>query len=83
MCVCRTVALCVLLQGFDLIWESVGGDMFTTCSRALAHGGRLVVIGMMSQYTDGWAPSKVCLPSVPPHVIPCNTPMPTRMVMYG
>jgi NADPH-dependent curcumin reductase CurA len=35
--------------------------MFTTCSRALAQGGRLVVIGMMSQYSDGWAPSKVRL----------------------
>ena len=48
-------------QGIDLIWESVGGEMFTTCSRALAQGGRLVVIGMMSQYSDGWAPSKVRL----------------------
>ena len=47
------------LQGIDLIWESVGGDMFTTCTRALAQGGRLIVIGMMSQYSDGWAPSKV------------------------
>ena len=46
-------------QGIDLIWESVGGDMFTTCTRALAQGGRLVVIGMMSQYSDGWAPSQV------------------------
>ena len=33
--------------------------MFTTCTRALAQGGRLVIIGMMSQYTDGWAASKV------------------------
>lgn len=45
-------------QGIDLIWESVGGDMFTTCTRALAQGGRLIVIGMMSQYSDGWAASK-------------------------
>jgi NADPH-dependent curcumin reductase CurA len=35
--------------------------MFTTCSRALAQHGRMIVIGMMSQYTDGWAPSQVCL----------------------
>ena len=28
---------CILFaQGIDLIWESVGGDMFTTCTRALA-----------------------------------------------
>ena len=32
--------------------------MFTTCTRALAQGGRLIVIGMMSQYSDGWAASK-------------------------
>ena len=51
--------MCFLLaQGIDLIWESVGGDMFTTCTRALAQGGRLIVIGMMSQYSDGWAASK-------------------------
>ena len=46
-------------QGIDLIWESVGGDMFTTCTRALAEGGRLLVIGMMSQYSDGWGASQV------------------------
>ena len=28
---------CILFaQGIDLIWESVGGDMFTTCTRLLA-----------------------------------------------
>lgn len=46
----------------DVIYESVGGKMFSTCVNALARGGRLVVIGMMSQYTadasKGWAPSQ-------------------------
>lgn len=51
-----------MAQGIDLIWESVGGEMFTTCTHALAQGGRLIVIGMMSQYSDGWAPSKVASP---------------------
>ncbi|GAQ80953.1 ARP protein [Klebsormidium nitens] len=49
-------------QGMDVIYESVGGKMFSTCVNALARGGRLVVIGMMSQYTadasKGWAPSQ-------------------------
>ena len=27
------------------MWESVGGEMFETCIRALANNGRLVVIG--------------------------------------
>ena len=47
------------LQGIDVIWESVGGDMFRTCTRALGQGGRLIVIGMMSQYADGWGASEV------------------------
>ncbi len=51
------------LQGIDLIWESVGGDMFTTCTRALAQGGRLIIIGMMSQYSDGWGASQVIISS--------------------
>ena len=36
-------------KGVDVVYESVGGDMFETCLNALAVGGRLVVIGMMSQ----------------------------------
>lgn len=44
-------------KGVDLVWESVGGEMFETCVRALANGGRLIVIGMMSQYSTGWKPS--------------------------
>jgi len=39
--------------GVDLVYESVGGDMFNTALNALAYKGRLVVIGMMSQYTSG------------------------------
>lgn len=37
--------ICTAKQGINLVWESVGGDMFQTCTRALANGGRLVVIG--------------------------------------
>jgi len=33
------------VQGVDLVWESVGGEMFETCVHALANGGRLIVIG--------------------------------------
>lgn len=31
--------------------------MFSTCVDALAPKGRLIIIGMMSQYASGWAPS--------------------------
>lgn len=40
-------------SGVDLVYESVGGEMFETCLNALAVGGRIVVIGMMSQVRGG------------------------------
>ena len=36
------------------MYESVGGQMFKAAVDALAFKGRLVIIGMMSQYGDGW-----------------------------
>ena len=36
--------------------------MFRTCTKALGQGGRLIVIGMMSQYADGWGASEVTTP---------------------
>ncbi|XP_074292939.1 uncharacterized protein LOC141619813 isoform X2 [Silene latifolia] len=46
-------------EGIDIIYESVGGKMFDMCLNALAIFGRLVVIGMISQYQGehGWTPS--------------------------
>ncbi|CAM6102136.1 unnamed protein product [Calypogeia fissa] len=46
-------------NGIDLIYESVGGEMFKTCLNALAKFGRIIVIGMISQYQgeNGWEPS--------------------------
>ncbi|XP_047977339.1 prostaglandin reductase-3-like isoform X1 [Salvia hispanica] len=45
-------------KGVDIIYESVGGEMFDLCLIALATYGRLIVIGMISQYQgeDGWKP---------------------------
>ncbi|KAK9096901.1 hypothetical protein Sjap_022398 [Stephania japonica] len=45
-------------KGIDIIYESVGGQMFDLCLNALAIYGRLVVIGMISQYQGehGWKP---------------------------
>lgn len=40
-------------KGVDLVYESVGGDMFQTCLNALGIFGRLVIIGMVSQYQNG------------------------------
>lgn len=36
-------------KGVDIIYESVGGQMFDLCLNALAVYGRLIVIGMISQ----------------------------------
>ncbi|XP_040940499.1 probable quinone oxidoreductase isoform X2 [Gossypium hirsutum] len=45
-------------KGVDIVYESVGGDMFDMCLNALAIHGRLIVIGMISQYQGehGWKP---------------------------
>ncbi|KAM3377182.1 prostaglandin reductase-3 [Capsicum galapagoense] len=37
-------------KGTDIVYESVGGEMFDICLNALAVYGRLVVIGMISQF---------------------------------
>ncbi|PSS29350.1 Zinc-binding alcohol dehydrogenase domain-containing protein [Actinidia chinensis var. chinensis] len=45
-------------KGVDIVYESVGGAMFDLSLNALAIYGRLVVIGMISQYQGehGWKP---------------------------
>nr|CAB3453600.1 unnamed protein product [Digitaria exilis] len=45
-------------RGVDIIYESVGGETFDVCLNALAVYGRLIVIGMISQYQgeEGWKP---------------------------
>lgn len=43
-------------QGIEIIFELVGGNMFDICLKAIAQKGRLVVIGAVSQYKDGWQP---------------------------
>eukprot|EP00891_Asterochloris_glomerata_P004125 jgi/Astpho2/4125/e_gw1.00063.43.1_t len=49
-------------KGMDLIYESVGGEMFEQCVKSLAVHGRIVVIGAMSQLLAadgaGWSPSQ-------------------------
>lgn len=41
----------------DLVYESVGGELFQTAVNSLAVKGRLIVIGQMSSYQDGWEKS--------------------------
>lgn len=39
-------------RGVNLIYESVGREMFDTCVKHLARFGRLVIIGYVSEYMD-------------------------------
>lgn len=39
-------------RGIDIVYESVGGDMFDECVKNLAVKGRLIVIGFVSGYAD-------------------------------
>ena len=62
-----------LAQGVDLVWESVGGEMFETCVRALSNGGRLIVIGAL------WTVPVVCLAHSP---VLCPTYMSVMAPMH-
>lgn len=40
-------------KGVDVVYESVGGEMFEAALRALAVKGKLIIIGFISGYADG------------------------------
>lgn len=48
--------------GVDVVYESVGGEIFNTCVKNLAIGGRLILIGFISNYQD---PSFAARPTLP------------------
>jgi len=58
-------------KGLDVVYETVGGDMFDTCVENLAIKGRLIIIGYIANYTSerGYAPSKT-LATLPPRLLP-------------
>ncbi|KAJ2999987.1 hypothetical protein HDV02_001244 [Globomyces sp. JEL0801] len=39
-------------KGVDVVFESVGGQMFQTCLKSLAIRGRLIIIGAVSNYAN-------------------------------
>ena len=49
-------------QGIDVVYESVGGDVFNTCVKNLAIGGRLILIGFITSYQDSAFAVKPTLP---------------------
>ena len=49
-------------RGLDLVYESVGGEIFNTCVKNLAVNGRLIIIGFVSGYTDGNFSARLTIP---------------------
>ena len=37
-------------EGLDVVYESVGGEVFNTCVKSLAVQGRVIIIGMITHY---------------------------------
>lgn len=58
-------------KGVDVVYETIGGDMFDTCVNNLAVKGRLIIIGYITGYeTDkGYVPSKT-LATLPARLLP-------------
>jgi len=52
-------------KGINLVYESVGGDIFDTCVDNLARHGRLIVIGAISGYQDGSSWKETQRPKTP------------------
>ena len=50
-------------NGVDVVFESVGGEMFTTCVNSLSTHGRLIIIGAVSTYKNKSLAS-VAIPTV-------------------
>ncbi|KAK6191543.1 hypothetical protein SNE40_003205 [Patella caerulea] len=57
-------------KGVDVVFESVGGEMFDTCINSLAVKGRLIIIGYISGYESekGFKPSR--LSTLPQKLLP-------------
>ncbi|ESO99105.1 hypothetical protein LOTGIDRAFT_201415 [Lottia gigantea] len=59
-------------KGIDVIYESIGGEMFDTCVNSLAVKGRLIIIGYISGYETqkGFTPSR--LATLPQKLLPIS-----------
>jgi len=53
-------------KGVDVVYESIGGEVFQTCLNALAYKGRLIIIGFISGYesSTGASPLKIQTPAL-------------------
>ena len=51
-------------KGVDVVYECVGGDMFTTCANNLATAGRVIIIGVVSTYKDASVAPSIAMPTL-------------------
>ena len=51
-------------KGVDVVFESVGGEMLSTCINSLSIGGRLIMIGAVSTYKNTSIANSVPIPTV-------------------
>lgn len=49
-------------KGVDVVYESVGGEVFNTCVKSLAKRGRLIIIGFISNYKSASFSSRPNIP---------------------
>lgn len=58
-------------KGVDVVYESIGGDIFDTCVDHLAVKGRLIIIGYITSYENdrGYQPSRV-VATLPARLLP-------------
>ena len=55
-------------QGLDAVWETVGGSSLVACVKALKPGGRLAIIGMITEYKGAWGDGSAAAAAGPPPV---------------
>ena len=55
-------------DGVDVVWETIGGKVFETLFKHLAHKGRFVVVGGISGYKADGVPD-VNIPNLPTQVL--------------
>lgn len=51
-------------KGIDVIYECIGGEMFTTCANNLSTKGRVIIIGVVSTYKDDYVAPSIPMPTL-------------------
>jgi len=52
-------------KGIDVVWETIGGEVFETLFKHLSIRGRLIIVGGITGYKSGVGMPQVSLPNLP------------------